>query len=395
MFSPNWCCTHFDYADNFSTISILGKLARLVREISVRKDKLNSVFLYSPICFWDEIMTTSLTNTQTLNRFILTNVKDHELRSDFAILFTQIQLATKVTANAVRRAPLEHLLGEAGMQNVQGEEVKKLDILSNQAFRSALVQSGMIAAMASEEDADPIIVEEKYSGKYVISFDPLDGSSNIDANVSIGSIFGISRKLSGGPLGTLEDLLQTGRNQIAAGYCLYGSATMIVLSLGTGVYGFTLDNSLGEFILTHPNIKIKPKGNIYSINEGNSKFWDQPTITYVNRIKSGENGKSPYSLRYIGSMVADVHRTLLYGGIFMYPGDSRAPNGKLRLLYEVGPLSYLMEQAGGLAVIGSTAALDVVPTSMHMRTPCFMGSLYDVKELQKEYIQYEEQLSRL
>jgi len=339
-------------------------------------------------------MTTSLTNTQTLNRFILTNVKDPELRSDFAILFTQIQLATKVTANAVRRAPLEHLLGEAGVQNVQGEDVKKLDILSNQAFRSALVQSGMICAMASEEDADPIIVDEQFSGKYTISFDPLDGSSNIDANVSIGSIFGISRKITEGVKGGLEDLLQPGRNQIAAGYCLYGSATMIVLSLGHGVYGFTLDNSLGEFILTHPNIKIKPRGNIYSINEGNSKFWDAPTTTYVNRIKSGE-GRSPYSLRYIGSMVADVHRTLLYGGIFMYPGDSRAPNGKLRLLYEVAPLSYLIEEAGGLAVVGSNRALDLMPSSMHMRTPCFMGSKSDVAELQKEYILYEEQQSKL
>lgn len=330
-------------------------------------------------------MTESITNVKTLTRFLLTHISEEELKNDLAILFTQISLATKVTANAIRRAAIEHLLGEAGVVNVQGEEVKKLDIVANDAFRNAMVQSELIAAIASEED-DEIILVQNGHGKYTISYDPLDGSSNIDANVSIGSIFGIHKKLTPGAGVQKSDILQPGSKQIAAGYSLYGTSIMLVISLGEGVNGFTLDNSLGEFVLTHPNIKMKPTAPIYSINEGNSIYWDNQTKQYVEYLKTtSKDKKSPYSLRYVGSMVADVHRTLLYGGIFMYPADSKSPNGKLRYLYEVSPLSFIMEQAGGASVIGAQRALDVIPTNIHMRVPCFMGSKEDVARIQQLY----------
>merc|ERR1712232_249029 len=248
-----------------------------------------------------------------------------------------------------------------------------------------MVQSELICAIASEEDDDIILINDS-KGKYTISFDPLDGSSNIDANVSIGSIFGIMERITPeNEQATKEDVLQEGYKQVAAGYSLYGASTMLVFTLGDGVNGFTLDNSLGKFILTHPDIKVKLSHPIYSVNEGNSAYWDKPTTEFVNELKSLTDVKKPYSLRYIGSMVADVHRTLLYGGIFMYPSDSKSPNGKLRYLYEVSPLSFVMEQAGGVSVIGATRALDLKPNHIHMRVPCFMGSKTDVEKLQKLY----------
>jgi len=330
-------------------------------------------------------MTETITNVKTLTQYLLTHVKS-ERKSDMAILFNQISLATKVTANAIRRAALESLLGEAGVVNVQGEDVKKLDLVANDAFRNAMIQSELICAIASEED-DDIILTQYEDAKYTISFDPLDGSSNIDANVSIGSIFGITERTSTSGPATKADILQPGNKQIAAGYSLYGASTMLVFTLGQGVNGFTLDASLGEFILTHPDIVVKPSHPIYSINEGNSAYWDETTTTFVEELKSVTDTRKPYSLRYIGSMVADVHRTLLYGGIFMYPSDSKSPNGKLRYLYEVSPLSFVMEQAGGAAVVGEKSALELVPTNIHMRVPCFMGSKQDIEEIQKRYKQ--------
>jgi len=333
-------------------------------------------------------MTERITNVLTLTRFLLTHLSDEERRNDMAILFTQISLAVKVTANAIRRAALEQLLGEAGVVNVQGEQVKKLDIVANEAFHNAMIQSQLVAAMASEED-DNIIFINSGAGKYTISFDPLDGSSNIDANVSIGSIFGIHKKLSEHGA-TDQDVLQAGNKFVAAGYAVYGSSTILVFSLGEGVNGFTLDNSLGEFVLTHPDITIRPKGAIYSINEGNSVYWDAPTKKYVEFLKSETKEKKPYSARYVGSMVADVHRTLLYGGIFMYPGDSKSPNGKLRYLYEVAPLSYIMEQAGGGSVSGAVRSLEIIPHHIHMRIPCFMGSKEDVAMIQQLYLEQQK-----
>lgn len=219
-------------------------------------------------------------------------------------------------------------------------------------------------------------------GNYCVVFDPLDGSSNIDCGVSIGSIFGIYKVKSGG---TVADVLRPGREMVAAGYCLYGSTTVMVLSTGNGVDGFTLDTSIGEFILTHPQIKVPPRGKIYSVNEGNSVYWDQACAKYVEQVKSGPN---PYSARYVGSMVADVHRTLLYGGIFLYPADSKSKNGKLRILYECFPMSFIMEQAGGKSSTGTMRMLDVQPKDIHARSGIFLGSAQDIQDLEAMYIQF-------
>jgi len=219
-------------------------------------------------------------------------------------------------------------------------------------------------------------------------FDPLDGSSNIDCGVSIGTIFGIYI-LEDGKEGKLEHLLQPGTKMVAAGYCMYGSSCMLVLTTGNGVNGFTLDPSLGEFILTHPDMKIPKKGKIYSVNEGNAKNWDKPTTEYVNNCKFPKEG-SAKSLRYVGSMVADVHRTLLYGGIFLYPADKKSPNGKLRVLYEVFPMSFIVEQAGGQSFTGKQRALEIVPKKIHDRSPIFLGSFDDVEEVKALYAKHAE-----
>jgi len=256
--------------------------------------------------------------------------------------------------------------------------------VANDAWITALRTSKEVCVMVSEEEPEILFVEESKAGKYVVTFDPLDGSSNLDCNINVGSIFAVWKKRSEGKAGKPEDVLQrTGREIVGAGYALYGTSTMLVLSTGTGVCGFTLDQSVGEFVLTHDDIKIGKKGNIYSVNEGNSKYWDKPTRDYVDSVKTA---KSPYSLRYIGSMVGDVHRTLLYGGIFMYPADSKSPNGKLRYLYEVAPLSWLMELAGGKSSTGKQSCLDLVCTNIHMRVPVFMGSFDDVSALEKFYL---------
>jgi len=320
------------------------------------------------------------TNPNTLTKFISENNGGDK---DILLIFLALQTAGKIVSNAVKRAGFEKLFGLAGTTNVQGEEVKKLDIFSNQVFRSTIEQTGAIAGMVSEEDDGLIVCNEKYTSgkaKYTIAFDPLDGSSNIDANVSIGSIFALHRKISDGSTATEKDTLQIGQKMIAGGYIMYGSTTIFVLSLGkgNGVHGFTLDEQLGEYILSHPDIKIPARGKIYSVNEANSSKWDQPTISYVEGMK-----KNSYSLRYIGSMVADVHRTLLYGGVFMYPSDKKAPNGKLRLLYELQPMAYLMENAGGKATTGKVRLLDLVPEQIHQRAPIYMGSNDDITDLEK------------
>lgn len=242
--------------------------------------------------------------------------------------------------------------------------------------------------MASEENDEVIPIPEQFpKGKYVLLFDPLDGSSNIDANVSIGTIFSIHRKKTDGENGTLEDCLQKGADQVAAGYIIYGSSTMLVFTTGQGVNGYTLDPSVGEFILSHIDIKTPPKGKIYSVNEGNSRFWDEGTKKYIDSLKEKDSATSrPYSLRYIGSLVADFHRNLLYGGIFLYPTDCKDPDkpkGKLRLLYEASPLAFIVEQAGGLATTGKENIMDIVPTELHQRVPLIIGSREDVLTYQK------------
>jgi len=272
------------------------------------------------------------TNYMTLTRFVLNEQKKVPgATGDLTQLLNCILTAVKAISSAVRKAGIAKLYGIAGETNIQGEEVKKLDVLANELFINMLRASYTTCLMVSEENENVIEVEIEKQGKYIVCFDPLDGSSNIDCLVSIGSIFAIYKKSTEG-LATVQDALQPGTSIVAAGYALYGSATMVVLSIGDGVNGFMLDPSIGEFILTQPDITIKPRGKIYSINEGYAKFWDQPTTTYIQKKKHPEGGKAPYGARYIGSMVADVHRTIVYGGIFMYPATTESPKGKLRLL---------------------------------------------------------------
>nr|CAH8866398.1 unnamed protein product [Trichobilharzia regenti] len=319
----------------------------------------------------------------TLTRFILQEQrKCPNATGELTQLMNGLQTAIKAVSNAVRKAGMINLYGLTGSSNIQGEEVKKLDVLSNELFINMLKSSYSTCLLVSEENDQVIVVEPERQGKYIVCFDPLDGSSNIDCLGSIGSIFLILRSPSQGEKGgTSPDIaLQSGRQTVAAGYALYGSATMLVLSVGTGVNGFTLDPAIGEFILTHPNIRIKPRGNIYSINEGYASLWDKAITEYVKRKKFPESGK-PYGARYIGSMVADVHRTLVYGGIFLYPATKASPKGKLRLLYECNPMAYIMEQAGGMATNGKIPILDIQPQSIHDRSPIFLGSKEDVNEL--------------
>jgi fructose-1,6-bisphosphatase I len=320
------------------------------------------------------------TDCMTLSRYVLTEQrKIPGATGDLTNLLQNIMTAIKAISSAVRKAGLAQLYGIAGSTNVQGEEVKKLDVLSNDLMINMIANSFTSCAMVSEENKDVIEIETSKQGKYIVTFDPLDGSSNIDCCISIGTIFGIFRKTTDGPA-SLQDILQNGRQQVASGYALYGSATMVVITTGQGVNGFTLDPALGEFILTHPNIRLKPRGKLYSLNEGYAKYWDKATTEYVESKKYPKDGKAPYGARYVGSMVADVHRTLMYGGIFMYPATSEAPNGKLRLLYECNPLAFIMEQAGGMASNGKIPILDIQPQSIHQRTPVYLGSKEDVEE---------------
>ncbi|KAL5714952.1 fructose-bisphosphatase [Ranunculus cassubicifolius] len=338
----------------------------------------------------DHAADANRTDLMTITRFVLNEQSKHpESRGDFTILLSHIVLGCKFVCTAVNKAGLAKLIGLAGETNVQGEEQKKLDVLSNDVFVKALVSSGRTSILVSEEDEEAIFVQPPLRGKYCVVFDPLDGSSNIDCGVSIGTIFGIYM-LEGDGEPTLDKVLQPGKNMLAAGYCMYGSSCNFVLSTGSGVHGFTLDPSLGEFILTHADIKIPKKGKIYSVNEGNAKNWDEPTAKYVQKCKYPTDGSSPKSLRYIGSMVADVHRTLLYGGIFLYPADKKSPSGKLRVLYEVFPMSFLIEQAGGQSFTGKERALDLVPKKIHERSPIFLGSYDDVQEIIELYAAEEK-----
>jgi len=303
---------------------------------------------------------------------------------DLTLLLNAIQVTSKFIATNVRKARLINLVGLAGETNVQGEEQKKLDVLANDIMVNALRASGKTAVLVSEELDDAIVIEDRLKGKYCVVFDPLDGSSNIDAGVNIGTIFGIYRVVDGSE-GTIQDVLRPGREMVAAGYTMYGSSANLVLTTGSGVNGYTLDVALGEFILTHPNITIPTRGKIYSFNEGNSMYFHKPVVDYLHSIKYPSQGKSPYSARYIGSMVADVHRTLLYGGIFGYPNDKKSKSGKLRLLYEAFPMAFLTEQAGGIATTGKQRILDIEPKGIHDRCSVFLGSRDDVQDLLKFY----------
>ncbi|KAK3248727.1 hypothetical protein CYMTET_41818 [Cymbomonas tetramitiformis] len=300
------------------------------------------------------------------------------------VLLESIALGCKVIAEATKTAGLSDSRGGAGTQNIQGEEQKKLDVISNDVLLDTLSKSGNVAVIVSEENELPIFTDNKTTGKYGVVLDPMDGSSNIDCAIPVGTIFGVYELLPGS-LGTQEDVLQAGEKMICAGYCLYGSSTVLVVSLGVGVVGFTLDTVLGEFVLSHPSISTPDKGCVYSINEGNSSTWDaglpdQPTLKYVNLCKVPKDGGPPKSLRYIGSMVGDVHRTLLYGGVFIYPADKKSPKGKLRMLYECFPMAFLVTQAGGAATDGTMPILQKIPNGIHERSPICLGSKIDVQE---------------
>jgi fructose-1,6-bisphosphatase I len=299
----------------------------------------------------------------------------------FTSLLNQLVLAAKLVTARVRRAGLADILGYTGAVNVQGEQVQKLDEETNETLISALDRRGHCAAIASEELDHVRVLSDDPRAKYVVVFDPLDGSSNIDVNVSIGTIFGVLRRREGSTRATIEqDFLRPGSELLAAGYVLYGSSTMLVITTGSGgVHGFTYDPTVGEFFLSHEDIRTPERGSTYSINEGNSAHWTDAVRRWNEWIKRDEKESGrPYGLRYVGSMVADAHRTLLKGGIFAYPADRKSPHGKLRLLYEANPFAFIFEAAGGRASTGTDRILDLVPSALHERTPVVMGSAWDV-----------------
>ena len=325
----------------------------------------------------------------TIQRHIMEQQALHpSATGEFTTLLWDLILAFKMISREVNRAGLANVLGLTGDVNVQGERVTKLDDYAQRRIFEQMDHGGHLCCMASEEAEDIIPIPDHFpKGKYVLLFDPLDGSSNIDANASVGTIFSVHRKRSPGPDGALEDCLQKGSDQVAAGYVVYGSSTMFVYSAGSGVHGFTLDPSLGEFLLSHEDIRIPQKGKIYSANEGNERAWDEGTRNYVRHLKEKDKATNrPYSLRYIGALVADFHRTLLYGGIFLYPpdvSDPAKPKPKLRLLYEAAPIAYIAEQAGGLASTGKERILDIQPKGLHDRVSVIVGSPDDVREYER------------
>lgn len=329
----------------------------------------------------------------TLEQFIIQHERDnHNATGQFSQIIRDIVLASRIINREVNKAGLVDILGATGDVNVQGEEVQKLDIYAERHLIDALKKGGETFAVGSEEHPEMILLNPQ--GKYVVLIDPLDGSSNIDVNVSIGTIFSIYRRVSEGDELTSEDYLQKGRNQVAAGYVLYGSSTVLVFTTGNGVNGFTLDPSIGEFLLSHRNIQYPPKCNIYSINEGNYRKLFEGVKQYLRFIKTSTEVKKPYSSRYVGSLVADFHRNLLKGGIYLYPGTTDKPAGKLRLLYEANPMAFLAEQAGGMASDGYTNILDLQASELHQRTPLFLGNKEEVETAHK-FIQLYDQISQL
>ena len=316
----------------------------------------------------------------TLGQFIIEKQKDFPFaKGELSRLLRDIGIASKIISREVNKAGLTQILGDFGSVNVQGEDVKKLDIIGNETFIWALSKGGEVCAMASEENDDMIPLQGFYSksGKYVVCIDPLDGSSNIDVNVSIGTIFSIYRRVTEpGTEPNLTDVLQAGNKLVGAGYVVYGTSTMLVYSTGAGVNGFTLDPSIGEFCLSHPDILTPKDGKVYSINEGNAAEFPEGVKSYLEWVKgTNKEENRPYSARYIGSMVADFHRNLLKGGVFIYPPTAKAPNGKLRLMFECIPMAFISEQAGGKATTGDgTRILDVQPEKLHQRVPVIMGS---------------------
>lgn len=334
-------------------------------------------------------------NLVTLEEFIIDRQNDFPYATgELSSLLSAIGLAAKVVNREVNKAGLVDILGAHGEENVQGEEQQKLDVYADERFMAALEAQGQVCGMASEEQEDYIGFKRDIAreGKYVVMIDPLDGSSNIDVNVSIGTIFSIYRRISRpGDEVTSADFLQKGEKQVAAGYVIYGSSTMLVYTTGNGVNGFTLDPSLGTFYLSHANMKIPESGKIYSINEGNYPHFSDGVKKYIAYCKEMDSSTDrPYSARYIGSLVADFHRNMLKGGLFMYPATKKAPNGKLRLLYECNPLAFIVEQAGGKASNGIDCIMSIEPQTLHQRVPYFVGSAKMVDKV-KEFLEKYDQ----
>ena len=337
-------------------------------------------------------------NILTLDEFTIREMRAFpKATGELAGLLRDLGLAAKRVNVEVNKAGLVDILGDEGTINVQGEEVKKLDVFANDQFVGVLRHGISCAGIGSEELNDIVVFDDEVSNrsKYICMFDPLDGSSNIDVNVSIGTIFSIYKRVSElGKPATQEDFLQKGNLQVAAGYVVYGSSTMFVYATKRGVNGFTLDQSIGEYLLSHPNIKCPDSGKIYSVNHGNFFRYEQPVKEYITACQKKEKATGgPYTQRYIGSMVSDVHRNLIKGGIFMYPGTTDKPGGKLRLSYECNPFAYIVEKAGGKATNGKINILDVQPTELHQRTPFFIGSVKMMEELE-EYFSKDADLKK-
>uniref|UniRef100_A0A7S2MUU1 Fructose-1,6-bisphosphatase, cytosolic n=1 Tax=Helicotheca tamesis TaxID=374047 RepID=A0A7S2MUU1_9STRA len=324
-------------------------------------------------------------DVSTLNRFVMANTKD----PDLVILMNAIATSCKLITSAVQRAGVAQLYGLAGEVNSTGDDQKKLDVMSNDMMINALVHSGVCCVLVSEENEEPIIVPKKMAGKYCVAFDPLDGSSNIDCNVSVGTIFSVYEKQEGSE-GTVEDLLRSGADCVCAGYTAYSSSVEMVFTFkGQDVHGFCLDPTIGEFVHTRPKMTFPEDGGktIYSANEGNSNYWDKPIQDAIAEFKTGPK---PYSARYVGSMVADIHRTLLYGGIYLYPADNKSPKGKLRCLYEGIPMAMIIEQAGGIASTGLfegkiQRVLELTPDAIHCKCPIIMGGPRDISVVYEQY----------
>jgi fructose-1,6-bisphosphatase I len=333
-------------------------------------------------------------NLVTLGEFIIERQADFPYaKGELSSLLSDISIAAKIVNREVNKAGLVNILGEAGSDNIQGESQKKLDVYANEQFLAALASGGECAGVASEENDEIILFDgPAASGKYIVAMDPLDGSSNIDVNVSVGTIFSIyRRKTKNGPA-TVDDFLQFGSDQVAAGYIVYGSSTMLVYTTGNGVNGFTLDPSIGEFCLSHPNMRIPKGGNIYSVNQGNFVHFPEGVKRYIKNLQIDDKAsKKPYTLRYIGSLVSDFHRNLIKGGIYIYPTTLASPKGKLRLMYEANPMAMIIEQAGGKATDGFQDILEIEPTDIHQRVPLFVGSEDMVDESMRFMREYSDE----
>jgi fructose-1,6-bisphosphatase len=328
----------------------------------------------------------------TLSKFLIQQLNGIEGATDLGALLVDVAAAVKAISAMTAKGALGGYLGDVGTKNVQGETQQKLDVLANDVMIRSCEWGGLVAGMASEELDEPYAVPEEYSrGRYLLIFDPLDGSSNTDVNVSVGTIFSVLRHDGAAPP-TTADYLQPGRQQVAAGYAIYGPATMLVVTVGKGTHGFTLDREIGNFILTHPNLQIPADTSEFAINTSNARFWEPPVHRYVTECQEGKTGDRgrDFNMRWIASMVAEVHRILMRGGVFMYPKDTKdlSKPGRLRLLYEANPVTFLIEQAGGRATTGREHVLDVMPESLHQRVPLILGSHNEVERIERYHREY-------